>query len=134
MAIDVWKDTEGVRMALEEIFEEDFARGRIHREMAQADEETAARMESRLPKRALAWGYYRYAEHLLRIDAQRRAGIAYSLADLAAVEAEGLVALDRARGAFESRHPSCSACGVRQQNRFTPECHACGAKFMRKKG
>jgi hypothetical protein len=133
MAIDVWKDSEGVRMALEEIFEEDFARGRLRRELAQADDDTAARMESRLPKRTLACGYYRYADYLLQLDAEHRAGIPYSRGDLSAMEAEGLVALDRARGAFESHHPACSACGARQQNKFGVECHACGAKFHRKK-
>ena len=133
MPIDVARDTEGVRMALEEIFEEDYARSRLRRELEAADDATAERMEARLPRRALAWGYYRHAEHLLRLDAEKRAGIALACHDLSAVEASGLVALDRARGAFESRHPACSSCGARQQNRFGVECHSCGAKFARKK-
>jgi hypothetical protein len=134
MAIDVCRDTEGVRMALEEIFEQDFARARLKREMAQAADETLERMEQRLPGRTLAWGYYRFAYYLLHVDAQRSAGIPIEFAGLAAFEAEGLLALDRARAGFESRHPACSACGARQQNRFSVECHACGAKFHRKKG
>jgi hypothetical protein len=128
MWIDVWRDSEGVRMALEEIFEQDFARARLKREMEQADDETVARMELRLPGRTLARGYYRFADYLLRLDAQRRAGISFQLADLAAFEVDGLLALDLARGCFEGRHPVCSACGVRQQNRFSVECHACGTK------
>jgi hypothetical protein len=133
MAIDVWRDPEGVRMALEEMFEQDYARAQTRREAAGANEETKARMEARLPARTMAWGYYRFADHLFHLDAQRRAGLACHTRDLAAFEAEGLLALDRARTAFEGRHPACSACGQRQLNRFGVECPGCGAKFQRKK-
>jgi hypothetical protein len=130
--IDVARDPEGVRMALEEIFEEDFMRARIEREAAGASPETRARMESRLPARTLSPGYYRFAQHLFHLDAQRKAGIVFVCGDLAAFEVEGLLALDRARGEFERRHPACSSCGARQENRFSPECCGCGVKFRRK--
>ena len=130
--IDVARDPEGVRMALEAIFEEDFVRARIEREAAGANPETRARMESRLPARTLSPGYYRFAQHLFHLDAQRKAGIVFASGDLAAFEVEGLLALDRARGEFERRHPSCSSCGTRQENRFSPECCGCGVKFRRK--
>ncbi len=133
MPIDVWHDTEGVRMALEEIFEEDYARGRLHRELEQADDATAERMEARLPKRSLAWGYYKFAEHLLRLQSEIRAGVGCAARDLAACEVAGLLACETARRTFESHHPACSGCGARQQNRFGVECHGCGAKFHRKK-
>jgi hypothetical protein len=133
MAIDVVRDQEGVRMALEEIFEGDFARAQLRREASGANEETIERMEARLPARTLAWGYYTFGEHLLRLDAQKRAGIGLLERDLAAFELSGLLALDRARSAFEERHPACSGCGKRQQNRFTNECPGCGAKFQRKR-
>jgi hypothetical protein len=131
--IDVWHDAEGVRMALEEIYESDFVRSRIQREAAGASPETVERMERQIAPRKLAWGYYRFAEYLLHLDALRRAGIAFSGRDLAAFEVEGILALDRARTAFEGRHPACSACGLRQQNRFEAECPGCGAKFHRRK-
>jgi hypothetical protein len=133
MAIDVWHDTEGVRMALEEIFEEDFVRSRIHSEASGADPETLARMERQVPPRTLAWGYYRFGEYLLHLDALKRAGVVFAARDLAAFEAEGILALHRARSAFEGRHPACSSCGIRQQNRFGFECAGCGVKFQRKK-
>jgi hypothetical protein len=131
MAIDVWKDAEGVRMALEDIFESDFVRGRVRRDAQGANPETAERMERQIPPRTLAWGYYKFGEYLLHLDALREAGI--PLADLKSCEAEGLLALHRARAAFHGRHPACSACGLRQQNRFGTECPGCGAKFQRKK-
>jgi hypothetical protein len=133
MAIDVWRDPEGVRLALEEIFESDFVRARIRREAAGATPETMERMEQKIPPRTLAWGYYRFAEHLLHLDALRRAGVRFAERDLLGCEAEGMLALDRARTAFEGHHPACSACGHRQQNRFGAECSGCGAKFQRKK-
>lgn len=132
--IDVWKDRDGVRMALEEIFEEDFVRARISRESQGANKETRERMERNIPLRTLAWGYYSFGEHLLRLDAQRRAGIGLAAGDLAAFEVEGILALDQARSAFEGRHPACTRCNMRQQNRFGVECPGCGAKFLRKKG
>jgi hypothetical protein len=90
-------------------------------------------MERQVPPRTLAWGYYSFGEHLLHLDALQQAGIGVASADLAACEAEGLLALRRARSAFESRHPACSACGMRQQNRFSPACPGCGSKSLRKK-
>jgi hypothetical protein len=129
--IDVSNDAEGVRMALEEIFESDFARSLMRGEGA--NDETLARMERRVPPRTLAWGYYRWGEHLLHLEALQKAGIALALKDLAACESEGLLTLSRARAAFEARHPACSGCGQRQPNRFGGECIGCASKFQRRK-
>jgi hypothetical protein len=131
--IDVAYDAEGVRMALEALFEEDFVRARIERVAGSATAESRQRMEWQIPKRVLSPGYYRWAEHIFRLDAERRAGVGFTAGELAGVEVAGLVALDRARGAFENAHPACSACGLRQENRFGRECPSCGAKFRRKK-
>lgn len=128
--IDVVRDQEGVRLALEEIFEEDFVRARIDRNSAGASPETKERMRRQIPRRTLSPGYYAFAEHLLVLDEERQAGVAFSLAGF---EARGMVALQRARGEFERRHPPCSACGTRQENRFGMECSGCGTKFRRKK-
>lgn len=130
--IDVVRDAEGVRQALEELFEEDFVRARIDRESVNAKPETKERMRWQIPQRTLSPGYYTFAEYLLSLDSQRRAGIVFMASDLAAFEVRGLVALDRARGEFEHRHPACSACGVQQENRFSFECSGCGVKFRRK--
>jgi hypothetical protein len=131
--IDAVRDAEGVRMALEEIFEEDFVRARVHRESSGADEETRERMAFQIPPRTLSPGYYVFGLHVLRLADMQKAGIVFGAGDLAEFEASGLMALAQARGGFESRHPACSACGSRQQNRFGVECHNCGAKFRRRK-
>jgi hypothetical protein len=130
--IDVVRDQEGVRMALEEIFEEDFVRSRVDQESEGANEETRERMARQIPARTLSPGYYEFALHLLRLETEAKAGIPIAAAEVANFEAAGLVALERARGGFDRRHPPCSACGAAQQNRFTPQCHACGTKFHRK--
>ena len=130
--IDVCRDSEGVRMALEEIFEEDYVRSRIDREFAIANAETRQRLEWQMPARTLSPGYYRFALHLLHLDSERKVGIGFSAGELAAFEADGLVALDRAHCAFEFRHPPCSACGGRQENRFSLQCCHCGVKFRKK--
>lgn len=131
--IDVWRDPDGVRMALEEIFEQDYVRSSIHREASGANPETLARMERQIPPRTLAWGYYRFAEYLLHLDALKSAGVHFAARDLADFEAEGILALERARSAFQGRHPACSACGTRQPNCFGIECCNCGVKFQRRK-
>jgi hypothetical protein len=129
--IDVWHDTEGVRLALEEIFESDFVRSRLRREADGASTETVERMERTIPPRTLAWGYYAFGEYLLHLEALAKAGIGYQ--SLAAFEAEGLLALSRARANFGGKHPECSSCGARQANRFGTECPVCGTRFQRKK-
>lgn len=126
------RDADGVREALEALFEESFVRARIQREAAGASAETRERMEWQLPKRKLSPGYYRWAEHLLLLDEQRRAGVGFTACELAHFEASGLVQLELARAEFKSRHPSCGACGERQENRFSPQCCACGVRFRRK--
>jgi hypothetical protein len=64
--IDVVQDAEGVRMALEEIFEEDFVRSRIDHESAGADEQTRERMAFQIPPRTLSPGYYDFGLHRIR--------------------------------------------------------------------
>jgi NADH pyrophosphatase NudC (nudix superfamily) len=131
--IDVVQDAEGVRMALEEIFEEDFVRSRIDRESAGADKQTRERMACQISPRTLSPGYYCFAQHLLHLEGEQKAGITFAAGDLAAFEVFGLLALGSARTAFESRHPACSACGARQQNRFGVQCSNCGIKFRKRK-
>jgi hypothetical protein len=127
--IDVVRDTEGVRMALEEIFEEDYARSHITREIDGASDETLQRMEARMPVRTLSPGYYAYGGHLLRLEQLQKAGIEFRAGELPGFECDGLLALGRARAGFEQKHPPCGACGAHLQNRFTVKCHACGTTF-----
>lgn len=130
--IDVVHDAEGVRMALEEIFEEDFARARVERIAASASPEQRERLAQSAAQRTLSPGYYRFAQHLLHLEAARDAGIVFSPRDLAAFEVDGLVALLRARENFRGRHPACGSCGAPQEGRFNVECSNCGVKFQRK--
>ena len=132
MNFDPARDQKGIELALREIFERELARTQIDREAVGANPETRARMELQIPQRTLSPGYYRIADHLLRLEAERKAGIGFSAGELAAFEAAGLVTLERARGDFGFDHPTCSTCGARQRNRFGQECPACGAKFRRK--
>jgi hypothetical protein len=130
--IDVVNDAQGVRIALEEIFEEDYARSRISSSLDGAKEETRIRMLAQVPPRTLSPGYYSFAEHLLRLEAQKEIGVTFAPERLARYEVSGLVELRAARMAFKAKHPECSTCGARQQNRFGAECHCCGVKFQRK--
>lgn len=132
--IDVGRDAEGVRLALEELFEEDFQRRRLRRSVEGASPETLARLEKTLPARALSPGYYRWAWHLLSLESEREAGIALDPARLLGAEVTGLVALGDARRSFRAKHPECTACGAQQDSKFAPQCINCGAKFRRGKG
>jgi hypothetical protein len=131
--IDPCRDSEGVRMALEELFEEDHVRARIARSLENATDETRERMLNALPPRTLSPGYYSFAFHLLGLEEQIRAGVTFAETDLAAFEVNGLIALGRARTAYRAKHPPCSACGVHQETRFSAQCCSCGVNF-RKKG
>jgi hypothetical protein len=131
--IDVANDAEGVRMALEEMFEEDFVHSRIERDSKGASEETRERLAAQLPARTLSPGYYQFGSHLFWLDSLRKAGIEFGPDDLLAYEARGLVALTRARGNFEYKHPDCGSCHARQQTRFGAKCDACGVEFRRKR-
>ncbi len=130
--IDVARDSEGVRKALEEIFEEDFLRGRLLDESEGAAERTRERLLRQIPARTLSPGYYAWCAHLLCLEEERKAGVVFLARELAAVELVGLRLLLEARGGFEGRHPDCGACGARQPNRFGKKCCGCGAEFRRK--
>jgi hypothetical protein len=131
--IDVVRDTEGLRMAFAEIFEQDFDRARISRSAESASDVTRERLLGTVSPLTLSPGYHQFAYHLMFLESQHKAGVALNTATMAAYEAAGLLCLSQARAVFEGKHPPCSACGARQDNRFAPECHACGAKFTRRK-
>ncbi len=133
--IDVVRDSEGVRKAIEELLEEDLARSRLEAQLGsgrRVDPRTKERMLAQVPRRTLSPGYYRWAERMLALEAERKAGVPMD-PRMPAYEAEGLLAAERARNAFNSEHPACGGCGTRQPNRFGVECAHCGAKFARKR-
>ena len=131
MAIDVVRDTEGIRMALAEIFEQDLDRARVMRSMENARPDTRDRLLASVVPLTLSPGYHRVAGHLLELEAEREAGL--PLSGLAAWEGAGLMVLRQARTAHEIKHPACGACGIRQANRYQPQCESCGVKFRGKK-
>jgi hypothetical protein len=131
--IDVVRDTEGLRMAFAEILEQDFDRARISRSAESASESTRERLLASVTPLMLSPGYHQFAYHLMQLEAQQKVGVAFNPLQVAAYEAAGLLCLSQARASFEGKHPPCGACGARQDNRFSPECHGCGAKFTRRK-
>lgn len=120
-------------MAFAEIFEADFDRARIARSAESASDATRERLLATVTPLTLSPGYHRYAQHLISLEAEQKAGLLLNPATLPCFEAAGLVVLAQARAAFESKHPPCGACGARQDNPFSVECNACGAKFRRRK-
>jgi len=129
--IDVVRDTEGIRLACIEIFEQEFQTGMIQRSLEGANEQTRERLMRSVPPLTISPGYERAARHLMGLDSQREAGL--PMTGLANWEGNGLVALFEARLAHHAKHPECSRCKVRLVSRFVPECPNCGAKFTRKK-
>lgn len=128
--IDVARDADGVRMALEAIFEEDFARSRVEREAH--DERMRERMERMIAPRQISPGYFRWGRHLLRLEREGKAGVALDPRTMAAAECEGLLAVESARSEFQYNHPACTRCGAHQENRFALKCRGCGVEFARK--
>lgn len=129
--IRVELDEVGLKTAFSELLEEVFQRGKIERLRAKSagrDAQIAALAKSR----SLGAGYYRFATHILSLDAERNAGIELKPESLAFFEGAALRLLMQARNEHRNRHPECSKCGVAQESRFHPQCTNCDAKFARK--
>jgi hypothetical protein len=131
--IDVARDTEGLKMAFAEIFEQDFDRARIAHSAESATEETRERLLASIAPLKLSPGYHRFAYHLMQLESMQSAGVVFHAGELLQVEGAGLVCLKQARSAFSYKHPPCSACGTLQDNRFGTQCVSCGVKFQRRK-
>ncbi len=130
--IVVARDTEGLRLVLDEMFERGHDLTRLRPMMQGKDKDTAARMLASATPVTLSPGYGRWAAHLLLLERMKNLGIA--LGDLLATEVAGLQVIEEARSAHKSKHPPCGACGAAQDNRFQTECVDCGAKFRRRGG
>ena len=129
MPIDVTRDPEGLRRALDELLEEGFIQSRLRRSMEAADEEGADRMFGSAPPRTLSPGYYRWANYLMNLVRHKEEGL---VREFTMVEAEGLIVLAEARRSFERNHPPCGKCSAYQDSSFATACHACGVEFVRK--
>lgn len=127
VAYDTTRDPKGLALALAELLEEGFVRARVICD--HADEYTQRRIESAIPQRTLSPGYYHMAEHFLWLS--RRMKLRALSSALLAFEMEGLAMVETAEAEFASKHPTCSACGARQDTRWNTECHACHVKFRR---
>lgn len=90
-----------------------------------------ARVLDEAPPRSLSPGYYDRSSYLLDLSSAIEAGAQYSAAMLARCDVVGLDAVKRARAEFEHDHPSCGACGTRQDNHFMRKCKSCQATFNR---
>jgi len=124
--IDVTRDQEGLIQAVQELLEEEFAFSRVRRIFDAAEGEEREHALRSLPPRLLSPGYYRWAAYLLWLEQRTE-----FLSRLDAAEMEGLVAVKRARGQWESQHPACP-CGARQESRFQSHCMSCGLTFHKR--
>lgn len=131
--VRVDQDAEGLRLAVRELFEESFAHESVRPvlELLGDNEHERERVMASLPERTLSPGYYDRSAYLLELGSAIEAGAHYTAATLARVDVLGLEAVRRAKSQFEYDHPSCSACGTRQENRFAAQCRSCRVKFIR---
>jgi NADH pyrophosphatase NudC (nudix superfamily) len=120
---------DALQQALLDLFEESFTWLREKPRGKDVDAAELARIESTLAPRLLSPGYYKLGEYLLWLEARLKAGV--PIAAVAAVEADGLCAVARARNEWERGHPPCSKCGERQDTRFALMCWNCGQEFAK---
>lgn len=128
-SVNTERDSEGLEIALREIFEEAFVRALTDHTLETADEFTLARLEDNTPVRTLSPGYYTQSEYLLSLATAIDCGVNFDATQVTRDDVAGLQALKRARAKFEADHPACS-CGARQHNRYIHACRRCGAKFQ----
>jgi hypothetical protein len=127
--LDTTRDFEGVAMAMDELLEEEFVRGRVAPSLSHCDEDTERRIADTLPPRTLSPGYYKLAQYCFWLRDRLTAGTVSRRC--LAFEAEGIAVAERVKSEFLVRHPKCSACGALQDSRFSQSCHACHAKFTK---
>lgn len=128
--ISVERDAEGQILALRELFEESYLAEVTGGFAQKLDDETRERMLDDMPQRTLSPGYYSRAAYLLDLASAIERGATYPAGLLARSDVEGLEALKRAKGEFESDHPACGSCGWRQESRWAIQCGRCKTKFM----
>lgn len=130
-SLAIERDAEGLQLALRELFEESFFDEAIKSLLAKLEDnpEERDRVFRDRPERNLSPGYYDRAAYLLELGSAIEAGAQFTAATLGRDDVAGLQAMKRARNSFEHDHPSCPACGTRQDNRFMKQCKGCRTKF-----
>jgi hypothetical protein len=121
--IVVAQDVEGLRQAALEIFVQTMENDALERRLGSIAPDDMAQIEKLLPSKTVAPGYYEQALYLLWLEGKMNAGIQFK--DIAADEAEGLTALQRARQQFNHDHPPCPHCGTRVKFRGQKSCMQC---------
>lgn len=109
--IVVARDTEGLITAAKEIYVHSLSEKKVEqmlKDVPLGDDELLAKL---CPRRTLSPGYYDQVLYLLWLKQGIESGVEFK--DLTADEADGMVALTRARHEFEQEYPPCSDCGVR---------------------
>jgi hypothetical protein len=130
-AINVERDADGLALAIRELFEESYFAEDVKDILGKVGDEERERILCDEPVRSLSPGYYARSEYLLDLGSSIECGIAYPPAALDRSDVLGLQAVKRARAEFERDHPSCGACGARQDNRFMNKCKRCQVSFGR---
>jgi hypothetical protein len=129
--IDVRRDTGSIETAAFELLSADLAaeyRRQILAKLAgSANAERA--VESYETERTLAPGFYGWTIHLFGMEQIRDLG---AMRNVSAREAEGLVAIARARSRFRDVHPPCPHCGIPLFDRLVTVCQMCGGKLERR--
>jgi hypothetical protein len=131
IAISVEHDVEGLQVALRELFEESFETRRLKASRLGSDPDSLARAIDDLDVRTLSPGYYVRASYLLDLSNAIETGVQYTASMLDRCDVLGLQAVKIARGEFQHDHPTCSACGERQESRFATRCCGCQVEFAR---
>lgn len=130
--IAVEHDSEGIRLAAQELMEESLYReeyARTERAAAQSAD-PAATLAAAAPKRKFSPGYYVWVKYLLDLEMEMSLGVSPGsgvAATLAGADVAGLLAVREARRQFDNEHPQCR-CGRRMKNiaeRAQGVCSAC---------
>jgi hypothetical protein len=130
--LQVERDREGLQIAVRELFEESFFEESMQPLLAKiTDEESRAAILMDAPVRSLSPGYYDRCIYLMDLGSAIEAGAQYSADQLRRDDVVGLMAVRAAKAEFEREHPSCPACGTRQDNRFMDKCKSCRTTFRR---
>jgi hypothetical protein len=128
--IVVARDTEGLRIVLEQMLEREHDLLRLAPKLEGKTEAQKEFFLAQATKVTLSPGYERWAAHLMWLEQLHNVGVPYG--QLLAVEVSGLSVLHQARNVHRGKHPNCGACGMPQDNRFQMECMDCGTKFRRR--
>jgi hypothetical protein len=98
-------------------------------ESNQPDDQIEAQMSKLSPRSRVSPGYCDWALYLVWLEQMLSRGIEFQR-PLTAEEADGLVAIGRARDQFQAENPPCPDCGDRVRRGTA---HRCKQKFMRER-